>query len=194
MMRSLIVQLTLLVFSLSAVVEAHMLVRILLNQGNTLESEQMCDSADVEVLEAAIAAASQPSRRGLQVAKKQIPIARKLPVPFFPSSCKRNCQGFAHGHCLVANCIGYRARGRGLLRQVVSHNRQLDWSSDCISQMTDLNDALDSTMSNLSSDCQALVNAPRYMSCITNAGCYYDTFQPVSAGMNDSGTIDPILN
>jgi hypothetical protein len=132
MMRSLIV-LTLLVFALSAVVEAHMLVRILLNQGNTLESEQMCNSADAEVLEAAIAAASKPSRRGLQVAKKQTPIARKLPVPFFPSSCKKNCQGFARGHCLVANCIGYRARGRGLLRQVVSHNRQLDWSSDCIS-------------------------------------------------------------
>jgi hypothetical protein len=193
MMRSLIV-LTLLVFALSAVVEAHMLVRILLNQGNTLESEQMCNSADAEVLEAAIAAASKPSRRGLQVAKKQTPIARKLPVPFFPSSCKKNCQGFARGHCLVANCIGYRARGRGLLRQVVSHNRQLDWSSDCISQMTDLNDALDSTMANLSSDCQALVKAPRYMSCITNAGCYYDTFQPAPAEMNDSGTMDQILN
>jgi hypothetical protein len=44
---------------LPLIAEADMQIQILLNGGNMLESEQICDSWDVEMLEAALHAASQ---------------------------------------------------------------------------------------------------------------------------------------
>jgi hypothetical protein len=175
---------------LPLIAEADMQIQILLNGGNMLESEQICDSWDVEVLEAALHAASQNQRRGLQdrnkVMKRKIISFRDL--VFYPPGCKKSCRGFATGHCLVTNCAGFRRLG---LRD--PDTRNLYWSSNCEGQMEELNDALNTIQAYLSLDCQALLDAPRLMSCITDEGCVYESLAPDSDASNDSSNMETAI-
>jgi hypothetical protein len=59
--------------------------------------------------------------------------------------------------------------------------------------MEELNDALNNIQAYLSLDCQALLDAPRLMSCITDEGCVYESLSPDSDASNDSSNMETAI-
>lgn len=161
--------LNLLIFSslISFVIaDSTLVIRVLFNEGNPLGNGVFCTQADEDKLEQAVRAVEEDDRyRRLQSNIMDIVTDRELSS--YPPKCKKSCAGYTSGYCMVADCKKYRRRG---LREV---GRDLDWSSDCAGRMKQLNDALNRVKSSLSSSCRTLVNAPRYMSCMTEHECLY---------------------
>jgi hypothetical protein len=90
-------------------------IRILLNNG-AAASDMSCSAPDmVNVLKALIFTRRNLRQGSNKVNEKQIldvdesvDNGRKLPLAFYPSTCKISCQGFATGTCVAPACKGFR--------------------------------------------------------------------------------------
>jgi hypothetical protein len=168
-------------FLTSPVVTAEDQVRVALNNG-VAHPDMSCTTADLSLIMKTISALTSPRRNLRQgnvetkdgepdVENKDttIPQERKLPISFYPASCKTTCQGFAKGTCLAVACKGFRRE----LEDTEENERNLQSSAWC----TGVKMAAGITLNTLSrtqvltNSCRALVQAPRTIECIYNIVC-----------------------
>ena len=126
-------------------------MRILLNNGQNLPTNQTCNSADNVKIDQILNATTL--RRNLRNENRNKD--RKL----WPAYCKNNCAGFAQNTCRATGCKGYR--------RDLEEDRDLQSTMNCTAQIKDINTKLTQLVTNrqVTSNCRALLNAPRNISC-----------------------------
>jgi hypothetical protein len=93
---------------------------------------------------------------------------RKLPVAFYPPSCKTSCAGFAIGTCLVPGCKGFRRE----LGSEIENDRNLQavWCVEAISLGNQtLNRLARSAL--ITIPCKSLLGGPTSFECLYNVVC-----------------------
>jgi hypothetical protein len=150
-------------------------LRVMFNNG-VLSPGMSCNSADwVQVLKA-VSLRRRFLRQTNDTLDENIaddPVskgsARKLPVVFYPASCKTSCLGFAPGTCVAPACKGYR---RDLDEATAEqNNRDLQSSYNdawCSAAQNAANICLDALArwNVVTPSCVNLLNAPRKMDCL----------------------------
>jgi hypothetical protein len=165
-------------FLTSPVVTAENQIRVVLNKG-VARPDMSCTTADLSLIETYISKLSggRNLRQGNVETKDGEPDMDKdttkthqeRKLPFYPTSCKTTCQGFAPTTCLAVTCKGFRRE----LEAPEENDRDLQSSTWCPVAKFGAENLLNmlSRMSILTTSCSALVQLPRTIDCIYNVVC-----------------------
>jgi hypothetical protein len=94
---------------------------------------------------------------------------RKLPVTFYPPSCKTSCAGFATGRCLVPGCKGFRRE----LGSEIANDRNLQQAVWCVEAISLGNQTLNrlARSAYITIPCKSLLGGPTSFECLYNVVC-----------------------
>jgi hypothetical protein len=144
-------------------------VRALFNNGNVLPAGQTCSSSEFDTIHSTMLASR---RRNLRTDRRLDPVW-----------CKAACLGFPPGKCdlVYSGCPNTRRRDEEFTpveeeepSNEVGNPRELTATS-CTERISQINTALDTLQPSMSTDCQAVLGAPRSFTCF-EVNCQITSF------------------
>jgi hypothetical protein len=168
--------------SLPTIVTGNFIVRVLLNFGKPLSTDETCTLEEWNHINATITTVSQNQRRVLLTDNDSSNGIKSRNLRFYPPTCRNNCRGFTKGSCLAINCKGYGGRFlRGLddtnenTKVATTGNqdkdRDLFYATSCNNQKSELKNWLNNLANEVSYNCSKLLKAQRNMTCFDDLEC-----------------------
>jgi hypothetical protein len=172
--------------STCTLVNSERVIRFLFNNGVALPNNEKCTAAD-NVFLYQIFNITAPVRNLRGGGGKSIVEAGNQHRVLFPPKCRKDCERWEDGRCLATDCKGYRRR---VMEQGNGQHRELQAANTtCAEDINDFNSQLDALVSNniVSSDCQAVLNAPRMPLCYDDI--MYGVVESITLWNGDTNSI-----